>query len=161
MHAARFLTGGVFECNIAHRGSVAVICILYKIRCSPMHPLHGALPVPYVSVRVTRGALVTHRYTYAPPRCRTTQYHSTFIPISVSLERSCRHCIRGCGTGGFQEQGQCFFIGLSCSLLVCLLLFSLSLLSFIGWYCGAGVFGLKGCKSLSPKSQACITDFFL
>ena len=36
---ARFLTGGVFECDIAHRRSVAVLCMLYKIRCNPMHPL--------------------------------------------------------------------------------------------------------------------------
>ena len=28
---ARFLTGGVFECDIAHRRSVAVLCMLYKI----------------------------------------------------------------------------------------------------------------------------------
>ena len=30
---ARFLAGGVFECNISHRRSVAVLCMLYKIRC--------------------------------------------------------------------------------------------------------------------------------
>ena len=54
----RFLTGGVFECDIAHRRSVAVLCMLYKIRCNPMHPLNGALPGPYVPMRVTRGALV-------------------------------------------------------------------------------------------------------
>ena len=68
---ARFLTGGVFECDIAHRRSVAVLCMLYKIRCNPMHPLNGALPGPYVPVWVTRGALVAHRYTYAPPRYRS------------------------------------------------------------------------------------------
>ena len=68
---ARFLTGGVFECDISHRLSVAVLCMLYKIRCNPMHPLTGALPGPYVTVRVTRVALVAHRYTYASPRCRT------------------------------------------------------------------------------------------
>ena len=45
---ARFLTGGVFECAIAHRRSVAVLCMLYKIRCNPMHPLNDALPGPYV-----------------------------------------------------------------------------------------------------------------
>ena len=28
---ARFLTGGVFECVISHRRSVAVLCMLYKI----------------------------------------------------------------------------------------------------------------------------------
>ena len=50
-----------------------------------MHSLNGALPGPCVPVRVTRGALVSHRYTYAPPRCRTSQYLRTFVPLSVSL----------------------------------------------------------------------------
>ena len=79
------LTSGVFECDLAHRRSVTVLCMLYKIRCNPMHPLHGALPVPYVPVWVKRGAVIAHRYTYAPPRCRTSQYHMTFIALSVSL----------------------------------------------------------------------------
>ena len=43
---ARFLTGGVFECDISHRRSVAVLCMLYKIRCNPVHPLNGALLGP-------------------------------------------------------------------------------------------------------------------
>ena len=50
-----------------------------------MHPLNDALPGPYVPVRVTRGALVAHWYTYAPPRCRTSQYSRTFVFLSVSL----------------------------------------------------------------------------
>ena len=82
---ARFLTGGVLECDIAHHWSVAVLCMLHKIRCNPVHPLNGALPLPYVPVRVTRGALVAHRYTYAPPRCRTSECSRTFIPLLVSL----------------------------------------------------------------------------
>ena len=49
---ARFLTGRVFECDIAHRRSVAVLCMLYKIRCNPMEPLNDALPGPYVPVRL-------------------------------------------------------------------------------------------------------------
>ena len=57
---ASFLTGGVFECDFARRRSVAVLCMLYNIRCSSMHPLYGALPVP---VRVTRGAVIAHRFT--------------------------------------------------------------------------------------------------
>ena len=81
---ARFLTGSVSECNIAHRRSVLVLCMLYKIMCNPILSVYGALPVPYVPVRVTRGALVAHRYTCAPPRCRTSQYHRTFIPFSAS-----------------------------------------------------------------------------
>ena len=82
---ARFLTGDVLECDISHRRSVAVVYMLYKIRCNPVHPINGALPGPSVPARVTRGALVAHRYTYALPRCRTLQYSRTFIPFSVSL----------------------------------------------------------------------------
>ena len=82
---AQFLTGGVFECDISHRRSMAVLCMLYKITCNPVHPLNGALPGPYVPVRVTRGTLVAHRYTYAPPRWRALQYIRTFIPFSVPL----------------------------------------------------------------------------
>ena len=59
--------------------------IFSRVRCNPMHLRNGALPGPYVPVRVTRGALVVHQYTYAPPRCRTLQYRITFIPLSVSL----------------------------------------------------------------------------
>ena len=76
---ACFLTGGVFECDIAHRRYVAVPCMLYKIRCNPMHPPYGALPGPYVPVRVTRGALVAH------PQCITSLFCRTFIPLLGSL----------------------------------------------------------------------------
>ena len=34
---------------------------------------------------VTHGALVAHLYTYTSPRCRTSHYRRTFIPLSVSL----------------------------------------------------------------------------
>ena len=34
---------GVFECDIAHRRSVAILCMLYKTGCNPVHPLNGAL----------------------------------------------------------------------------------------------------------------------
>ena len=53
--AARFLTGGVFESDIAHRRHVAISCMLFKIRCNAMHPLYGAL---HFSQRVTRATLV-------------------------------------------------------------------------------------------------------
>ena len=59
--SASFLTGDVFECDLAHSRSVAVLCMQYKIRCNPMHPFYGALPVPYVPVRVTCCAVITHR----------------------------------------------------------------------------------------------------
>ena len=56
-----FSNWGVFECDIAHRRSVAVLCMVHNNRCNPMHHLYGSLPVPYVPVRVTRIALVTQR----------------------------------------------------------------------------------------------------
>ena len=108
---ARFLTGSVFECDIVHRRSVAVLCMLYKIRCNPVHPLNGALPGPYVPVRVTRGALVAHRYTYALPRCRTSHYSRTFIPFSVSLWNDLANPVfDGVGLVGFKSRANVFLL---------------------------------------------------
>ena len=62
--------------------------MLYKISCNPKHPLCGALPVPYVPVQVTRGALIAHRYTFAPPRPLQNLVvpHDFYSPLSLSLE---------------------------------------------------------------------------
>ena len=108
---ACFLAGGVLNCNLSHRRSVAELCMLYKIRCNPMHPLCGALPVPYVPVRVTCGALIAHRYTYAPPHCSTSQYHRTFIPLSVSLSNDLGDSVfDGVGLAGFKSRSNVFFV---------------------------------------------------
>ena len=102
---ARFPTGGVFECDISHRRSVAIMCMLYKIRCNPVHPLNGALPGPFVPARVTCGALVVHRYTYVPLRCRILQYSRTFIPFSVSLWNDLADPVfDGVGLAGFKSR---------------------------------------------------------
>ena len=111
LSGARFLTGGVFECDIANRRSLAVLCMLYKIRCNPVHPLNGAQPGPNVPVRVTRGALVAHRYTYAPPRCRTSQYSRTFIPLAVSLWNDLAIPVfDGVGLAGFKSRANAFLL---------------------------------------------------
>ena len=105
---ASFLTGGVFECDIAHRRYVAVLCMLCKIRCNSMLPLYGALPV---TVRVTRGAVIAHRYTYAPPRCRTSQYRRTFIPWSVSPWNHLSDPVfDGVGLSGFKSRANAFLL---------------------------------------------------
>ena len=70
-----------------------------------MYPLNGALPGPYVPARVTSGALVAHRYTYAPVRCRTLQYSRTFIPFSVSLWNDLANPVfDGVGLAGFKSR---------------------------------------------------------
>ena len=108
---ARFLTGGTFECDIAHRRSVSVLCMMYKIRCNPVHPLNGALPGLYVPVRVTRGALVAHQCTYVPPRCRTSQYRMTFIFLSMSLWNDLANPVFGCvGQAGFKSRANAFVL---------------------------------------------------
>ena len=153
---SRFLTGGVFECDISHRRCVAVL-----IRCNPVHPHNDALTRPYVSVRVTRGALVAHWYTYAPPRCRTLQYSRTFIPFSMSLWIYLVNPVfDGVGLASLKSRPNASL--LAYKLLYpyySLLLFSpfLFFLS-IGWYCGTGVFGLIGCTSLSLSLA--LTTFF-
>ena len=74
-----------------------------------MHPLNGALPEPYVPVRVIRGALVAHRYTYVPPHCRTSQYHMDFIHLPVSLWNDlANHVFDGVGLAGFKSRANTF-----------------------------------------------------
>ena len=91
--------------QLAHRRSVAVLCMLYKIRCNPLHHLYGALNVPYVPVRVTRGAVIAHRFAYAPRRCRTSQYSRIFIPFSVSLFNNLSDRVfDGVGLAGFKSR---------------------------------------------------------
>ena len=101
---ARFLSGGVFEYDLEHRRSVVVLCMLYKIRCNTLHPLYGALTGPYVPVRVTRGAVIAHRFSYEPHRGRTLQYSRTFIPFSVSLRNDLSDPVfDGVGMAGFKS----------------------------------------------------------
>ena len=49
---ASLLAGGVLECNLSHRRSVAVLCMLYKTRNNYMQLHCGALPLPVVPVRL-------------------------------------------------------------------------------------------------------------
>ena len=76
-----------------------------------MHPLYGALPVRYLPVRITRGAVIAHRYTYVPPSCRTTQYRRTFIPLSVSLWNDLSDPVfDGVGLVGFKSKVNAFLL---------------------------------------------------
>ena len=86
---ARFLTGGVFECEISHRRSVAVLCMLYKIRCNPVHPLNGALPGSYVPAGYTRcsGRTSVHLCTASLQNLSVQQ--DVYSLLGVHLERSC------------------------------------------------------------------------
>ena len=119
----------MFKCDFAHRRSVAVMCMLFEIRCDPVYPLNGALHGPYVPVWVTRGSLVAHRYTYAPRSCRTSQYCMTFISLSVSLWNDrANPLFDDLGLVGFKSMANAFLVGLSCSIPTIL---NFSLLLFV------------------------------
>ena len=108
---ACFLAGGLLNCNLSHRRSLTVLCMLYKIRCNPMHPLCDALPVPYMPVLVTRGTLIAHRYTYAPNSCRISQYRRTFILFAVSLWNDLIDSVfDGVGLAGFKSRSNAFWL---------------------------------------------------
>ena len=95
----------MFECDLVHRRSVAVLCMMCKIRCNPVHLLYGALPVPSVPVRVTRGAVIVYWYTYATSACRTSQYFKTFIPLLVSMWNDLGDtAFNGVGLAGFKSR---------------------------------------------------------
>ena len=148
VRSAGFLAGGVLECNLAHCRSVAELCMLFKIKSNPMHPLSGALPLPYVPACVTRGALVAHRHSFAPPCCRTYQYRRSFVPLSVSLWNGLRVPVfDGVGLACFKSSANTFLHDLL--FLFCLLVFY-PFLPSMGWLCRVGVFGLIECSHSLP-----------
>ena len=76
-----------------------------------MHPLSGALPLPYVPARVTSGALVAHRHSFPLPRCRTSQYRRTFVRLSVSLWNDLSDPVfDGVALAGFKSRGNAFLL---------------------------------------------------
>ena len=129
--------------------------MLYKIRCNPMHPLYGALPEPYVLVCVTCSVVIADRYTYAPPRCRTSRllFFSQCPSGTISVAPYSMFCdwrVSGAGPMPFYLP--------RCSLHFCLLLCSLSFLSFYGlvlWgWC------LRTDWVLIALSRSCVANLF-
>ena len=123
--------------------------LLYKIRCNPIAP-----PVSYVWSRFILGALVAHRYTFAPSRYRTSQYTKTYISLLVYLWNDLgNHLFDGVGLAGFKSRANMPFYWPSCSLPFCLILFSLSFYGLVLW--GWGLY-----RMLIALSQPCIAAFF-
>ena len=82
--------------------------MLFKIKSNPMRPLSGALPLPFVPALVTRDALVAHRHSFAP-RCRTSHYRGSFVPLSVFLWNDL--CDPdGAGLAGFMSRANAFLL---------------------------------------------------
>ena len=85
------------------------LSVTLLIMCNEVHPLNDALPGPYMPVWVTRGSLVAHRYTYAPPRCRTSQYRITFITLTCPSGTILLNSVfDGVGLAGFESRANDF-----------------------------------------------------
>ena len=108
--------------------------MLYKVRCNQVHPVNGALLGPYVPVRLhavlwSHIDTLMHRLAEEPGSTAGLIFPSRCPSGTILLT-------------------QCSMVWAWRVSRAVLYSFSLSLF-FIGWYCGAGVFGLIGCISLS------------
>ena len=155
---ACFLAGGVLNCNLSHRRSVAVLCMLYKIRWNPMHPLCGVY-LCLMCQSWLHAVLWSHigtlmRLPAAEPRSTAgvlfpSQYLSGTIWLTTySMVWDWR----------VSRIGPMPFCWPSCSLLFCLQLFSLSLLFLHrlvvwGW-------GLRTDRVSISLSRPCIANHF-
>ena len=88
-----------------------MLWMLFKIKSNQMDPLSSALPLPYVPARVTRGALIAHRDSFAPPRFRTSRYRKSFVLLSVSLSNDLSDRVfDGVGLVGFNSRANAFLL---------------------------------------------------
>ena len=72
---------------------------------------------------------MAHRYTYAPPCCRTWEYFRTFIPLSVSLWNDLANPVFDVvGLATFKSRASAFLF-VSALFLYAFYYFSISLLS--------------------------------
>ena len=117
--------------------------------------MHGALPGPYVPVRVTRGAV--HLCTAS---LQNLAVQRDFILFSVSLWNDLANPVfDAVGLAGFKSSANAFCIHLRCSIPTLVFYnFSLSLLSVYllvvwGW-------GLRTDKVYITLSQPCNADLF-
>ena len=146
------------------RFHIVVVLYLYLLWCNLMHPLCGDLPVPYVPVWVTRGALIAHRCAiprYIGMRLPAAEPHSTTGLLFSSQYLS--------GTiwltpywmvwdWRVSRAGPIPFCWPSCSLLFCLQLVSLSLLflyRLVVWD-----WGLRTDRVSISLSRLCIANLF-
>ena len=76
-----------------------------------MHPLSRAFPLPYMPARVTRGTLVAHWHSFAPPSYKTSQYRRTIVPLSVSLWNDLGSHVFDCvGFAGFKSRANALLL---------------------------------------------------
>ena len=112
VRSAGVLAGGVLDRNLAHRRSVAELRMLLKIKRKSINASsERCIAFALCPALVTRGTLVAHRHSVGPPRCRTSRYRRTFVPISVSLWNDLSDPVfDGVGLAGLKSRANAFLL---------------------------------------------------
>ena len=71
-----------------------------------MHHLYGAVPEPYAPVRVTRGVVITYRYTYDSLSTAELLFFSQCLCATILV----RWCDDGVGLAGFKSKAYAFLL---------------------------------------------------
>ena len=155
---ACFLAGGVLNCNLSHRRSVAVLCMLYKIRltrCTHFVALYLCLMCQSRLHAVLWSHIgILMRLTAAEPRS-TTGLLFSFLYLSGTIWLTPHSMV---WNWRVSRAGPMPFCWPSCSLPFCLQLFSRSLLFLYrlvvwGW-------GFRTDRVSISLSWPCIANFF-
>ena len=125
-----FLTGALLTSNLAHRRFVAMFCWQSKIKSHSMHPVRciAFALCPQADYSWCFDYLSALVWVPSPHNWSVKRYFCA--SLSFSVERFRRPCVWWCRISGLQEEGQCYFVGLICSLFLSSTVFSLS--SFFG-----------------------------
>ena len=110
---ASILTGVVFECDLAHRRSMAVLCMLYMIRCNPMHPLCGGCPscVVCASSGYTQCCYRTSVHLCAFSLQNLAVSQDFYSLVSISVKRSYSDPVFDCvELAGFKSRANAFLL---------------------------------------------------
>ena len=95
-------------------------------------------------------ALVAHRHSFAPPRCRTSQYHRTFVPLSVSFWNDLsKPVFDTVGLAGFKGRANAVLLSGSALYFLSPTILSVYFYFFLPW-CGVEIFGLIECSHSFP-----------
>ena len=86
LNTGQFLCDSKPLCDLGHRRNVSTVCMLYKIRSNPSHPLHTCVPGQYVPARNTRLASSLHSHTLQMVNCLTSQFQRCFLPVQNQQE---------------------------------------------------------------------------
>ena len=111
VNGACFIAGGVLNCDLSHRRSVAVLCMLYKIKCNPKHPLCGALPncALCASVGYTQCFDRTSVYFCASPLQNLAVSQDFYSPLSLWNDLV-DPVFDGVGLAGFKSRSDAFLL---------------------------------------------------